>query len=397
MPILGVLDKGKVPVKIWSPLDKVESGAMEQLINVANLPFVFKHVAVMPDVHVGKGATVGSVIATKGAICPAAVGVDIGCGMMAIKTNLDHKIVLEKLSIIRHSIERSVPVSHNGNSRITTSVSEWAGWDKWTALDKIDKALKDKAMTQLGSLGGGNHFIEVCLDTENNVWVMLHSGSRNVGKVLADRHINSAKDLMKQMMISLPDPDLAYLPETTEQFKNYIRDLTWCQDYAYQNRIEMMGRVMKDLAHAIYGTPDGSLISRELEVNCHHNYVSREHHFNQDVLVTRKGAVRAREGDLGIIPGSMGAKSFIVRGKGNAESFCSCSHGAGRSHSRSAAKRLFTLDDLARETAGVECRKDEGVLDEIPSAYKDIDQVMANQSDLVEVVAQIKQVLCIKG
>ncbi|HEX4922905.1 MAG TPA: RtcB family protein, partial [Bdellovibrionales bacterium] len=382
------------PIKIWSELEKVEGAAINQLVNTANLPFVFKHVAAMPDVHLGKGATVGSVIATKGAICPAAVGVDIGCGMMAVKTPLDHRRVLDNLPAIRHSIERSIPLGHESNRRITGTVSGWKGWSAWDGLSFTDKKLREKAMSQLGSLGGGNHFIELCLDTVNNVWVMLHSGSRNVGKTLAERHINEAKYMMEMMKVHLADHDLAYFTEESRQFKAYLHDLLWAQQYAFQNRIEMMGRVMKDLAHAVN---DKNEIPRLLEVNCHHNYVAVEEHFGESVYVTRKGAVRAREGDLGIIPGSMGAKSFIVRGKGNEDAFHSCSHGAGRLMSRGEAKRRFTVDDLRRETTGVECRKDAGVIDEIPSAYKNIDEVMANQTDLVDVVAQLKQVLCIKG
>lgn len=401
MPVKAVLSKGRVPVKIWSDMSTVESSALDQLTNTANLPFVFKHVAAMPDVHLGHGATVGSVIATKGAICPAAVGVDIGCGMMAIKTNLDPVIVQDKIKEIRHSIERSIPVSHHGNSKILTTVTNWKGWQTFADLNatkihrKGEGDLLKTCMAQLGTLGGGNHFIEVCLDTQNNVWVMLHSGSRNIGKSLAEMHIYGAKEEMKKMFINLPDPDLAYYVEKTAQFDQYMFDLTWAQEYAFANREEMMRRVIKDLSYAVYGE-DGK-VQKLMEVNCHHNYVSRENHYGENVLVTRKGAVRARQGDLGIIPGSMGAKSFIVRGLGNDESFHSCSHGAGRRMSRSEAKRRFNLADLSAQTAGVECRKDEGVIDEIPSAYKDIDEVMDNQTDLVEIVAQLKQIMCIKG
>ncbi len=401
MPIKGVISKARVPIKIWSDLATVESSAITQLTNTANLPFVFKHVAAMPDVHLGHGATVGSVIATKCAICPAAVGVDIGCGMMAIKTDLDARVVQDKIVAIRHSIERSVPVGHEGNKKILTSVNQWGGWQTWNNITALNdgktgaKELLARAESQLGTLGGGNHFIELCLDLDNNVWIMLHSGSRNIGKTLAERHILKAKDEMKKMFISLPDPDLAYFVEQTVQYDNYMHDLMWAQEYARQNREEMMSRILKDVSYAVYGE-DGK-VGQLMNVNCHHNYVSKENHYGENVLVTRKGAVRARQGDLGIIPGSMGAKSYIVRGLGNPESFDSCSHGAGRRMSRSEAKRRFTLADLQAQTAGVECRKDEGVIDEIPSAYKDIDEVMANQTDLVEVVAQLKQFLCIKG
>lgn len=398
MPIQSVLNKGKVPVKIWIPMQDIESAALTQLSNMANLPFLFKHIAAMPDAHMGNGACVGSVVATKDAIMPAAVGVDIGCGMCAVKTDLNMNQIMDKLPKIRASIERSIPLGMDYNRKITTNVKNWNGWANWSSLTKGDDALKQRAMSQLGSLGGGNHFIEICLDSDNNVWVMLHSGSRNVGKTVAERHINDAKRLMSEKHISneeLPDRELAYFVAQDMEFQNYIKDVQWCQDYAAQNRVEMMNRVMKDISHAV--GMGGAPIGRLLEVNCHHNYIAHEFHFGEEVLVTRKGAVKAALGDLGIIPGSMGAKSYIVKGLGNADSFCSCSHGAGRRMSRGEAKRTFTLDDLAKQTAGIECRKDEGVIDEIPSAYKDIDVVMANQSDLVEVVATLKQVMCVKG
>jgi tRNA-splicing ligase RtcB len=400
MPIKSVLNKAKVPVKIWSDIETVESSALDQLTNTANLPFVFKHVAAMPDLHVGHGAVVGSVIATKGAVCPAAVGVDIGCGMMALRTDLDPKVVQDKITAIRLSIERSIPVGHESNRNLTKSVEGWKLWNNWDTLsvlgqDKDRTTMWKRAQSQLGSLGGGNHFIEVCLDTSGAVWVMLHSGSRNVGKVIAERHMDKAKDLMKQMFISLPDPELAYFAQGTTEFTNYLADVEWCQEYAAQNRREMMERVLKDLSYAVHGEP--AAIEVDFKVNCHHNYISKEHHYGENVLVTRKGAVRARRDDLGIIPGSMGTKSYIVKGLGNEESFCSCSHGAGRRMSRGAAKRTFTLQDLESQTAGVECRKDEGVLDEIPGAYKDLDVVMANQTDLVEILHELKQIMVVKG
>jgi|SRR6478736_3299003 len=388
----------RVPIKIWTDLTKLEESALKQLKNTAKLPFVFKHVAAMPDVHFGLGATVGSVIATKGAVIPAAVGVDIGCGMMAVKTDLDHRVIQDKIKEIRHSIERSVPVGFDGNHRITESVEKWEGWKTYynmSAVSSFKRDLMKSTLEKLGSLGGGNHFIEICLDTENNVWVMLHSGSRNIGNAVAKYHIDNARSLMKKMFIELPDPDLAYLAEQTKEYDEYINDLNWCQEYAFQNRIEMMSRILKDLSYAIYNE-DGK-VERLMEVNCHHNYASKENHYGENVLVTRKGAVRARSGDFGIIPGSMGAKSFIVRGLGNQESFHSCSHGAGRTMSRTKAKENFTVEDLKAQTEGVECRKDAGVLDEIPGAYKNIDEVMENQKDLVEVVAQLKQIACIKG
>jgi tRNA-splicing ligase RtcB len=391
MPIKTVLSEGKVPVKIWADKDTIEVDALKQLNDMAKLPFVFKHIAVMPDVHLGKGATVGSVIATKNAICPASVGVDIGCGMMAVKTNLNHNLVVDKLVELRKLIEQDIPVGFNSNERIYKDVENWTGWLK-KPIDYFDKDLELRALSQLGSLGGGNHFIEICLDKENNVWVMLHSGSRNVGKTLATRYINSAKNLMKSMFIDLPNPDLAYLVNETTEFDNYVNAVSWCQDYAFENRKEMMRRIMSILSHTFNRT-----VSKELEINCHHNYISKEFHFGENVYITRKGAVRARLNDLGIIPGSMGAKSFIVKGLGNNDSFHSCSHGAGRKMSRTQAKKQFTLNDLENELKGIECRKDLGIIDEIPSAYKNIDEVMNNQNDLVEILAELKQILCIKG
>lgn len=384
----------RVPVKIWT--DQVEPKAQTQLENTARLPFVFKHVAAMPDVHFGMGATIGSVIATKGAICPAAVGVDIGCGMMAVKTELNDTQVLEILPALRHSWERSVPVGFEANRKIAESVHKWPGWDFWNSEDvRKDSYLYTKALTQMGSLGGGNHFIELCLDNGNAVWVVLHSGSRGVGNGIAQRHIETAKGLMKRYFIELPDPDLAYFAEATPECDAYLKDLQWCQDYAFQNRIEMMNRCLKDLSHAIGFS--GLPLTRLMEINCHHNYVEKENHYGENVFVTRKGAVRARETDYGIIPGSMGTRSYIVQGRGNEASFHSCSHGAGRRMSRTEARKRFTAVDLEDQTRGVECRKDLGVLDEIPGAYKDIDKVMEDQSDLVTVVATLKQVLCVKG
>jgi tRNA-splicing ligase RtcB (3'-phosphate/5'-hydroxy nucleic acid ligase) len=391
---MKVIDTERIPIKIWSELEKVDANAIEQLKNTARMPFVFKHVAAMPDVHLGIGATVGSVIATKKAIMPAAVGVDIGCGMMAVKTGLDYRLVQDKIKEIRHSIERSIPVGFSQHKNKTAVGLDFPGWSTIESLKGYDLDLKQKAKMQMGTLGGGNHFIEICLDTENNVWVMLHSGSRGVGNKVAVRHMNEAKDLMKNMFINLPDPDLAYFIQDTKEFQLYIADLKWCQEYAMQNRVEMMNLVMKDLSYAVN---NGHPITRVMEVNCHHNYTEQENHYNENVWVTRKGAVRARVDDLGIIPGSMGAKSFIVRGLGNHESFQSCSHGAGRKMSRTQATKTFTKDDLAKQTEGVECRKDAGVVDEIPAAYKDIDEVMNNQKDLVEIVAQLKQILCVKG
>lgn len=362
--------------------------------NVASLPFVFKHVALMPDVHLGKGALVGSVVATKEAIVPAAVGVDIGCGMGAIKTPFVADQLEGKLQQIRRDIEALIPVGFNQNNEADAHVLNWEGWQHFKHLHAGVQHLADKATKQMGSLGGGNHFIEICVDESNQVWLMLHSGSRNIGNVLAQRHIDTAKELAKLAGEKLPDPDLAYFVQETAEFKAYWHDLQWAQNYARVNREVMMARSQRVLEKHL---SNGQLFIPCLQVNCHHNYAEREVHFGEEVYVTRKGAVRAQQDDYGIIPGSMGAKSYIVKGKGNVASYCSCSHGAGRLMSRNKAKLNFTLEDLIQQTQGVECRKDEGVLDEIPGAYKPIDQVMANQTDLVEVVATLKQVVCVKG
>lgn len=377
------------PVKIWASI--LEPEAEQQLLNLAKLPFIHSHVAVMPDAHAGKGSTVGTVIATKGAIIPAAVGVDIGCGMAAVKLpyTLDRLSGDGQLAVLRHDIERSVPVGRFGNKE---PAQRWVDFHNLRGAPNESASL-DRAAVQLGSLGGGNHFIEVCGDTEGGLWIVLHSGSRNVGKTLAERHIDKAKGLMKQYYISLPDPDLAYLAQGTVEFNAYLKDLMWAQEYAAENRREMLARVMTCVARAL----GVQALSPELEINCHHNYTSLENHYGKNVYVTRKGAVSAQDGQWGIIPGSMGTRSYIVQGKGNHESFCSCSHGAGRAMSRTQARKLFGVDDLAAQTAGVECRKDDGVVDEIPAAYKDIDQVMADQADLVTVRFTLKQVLCVKG
>ena len=371
-----------------------EFSIQEQVMlrNVSRLPCLFKHVALMPDAHLGKGSMVGSVVATKEAVIPATVGVDIGCGMMAVKTPFKSGILDGKLRELRLKIEEAIPT---GFSQYRESVDESSDWDGWNEFADLHEGVRDrraKAMRQLGTLGGGNHFIEVCLDTENLVWLMLHSGSRNIGKELAERHISTAKSLWR--LNELPDPDLAYFISGTPEFQAYWKDLEWAQRYAMKNREIMMTRLLnvfnKTFNHRQPFEP-------ELAVNCHHNYVALEQHYGESVFVTRKGAINAAAGTYGIIPGSMGAKSFIVRGRGLAESFNSCSHGAGRKLSRGAAKRNFTREDLERQTAGVECRKDLGVLDEIPSAYKPIEKVMKNQKDLVHVVAEIKQVVCVKG
>jgi tRNA-splicing ligase RtcB len=353
---------------------------------MGNMPFIYSHVAVMPDAHAGKGSTVGTVIASQGAIIPAAVGVDIGCGMCAVKLPFQIELFGDDVSKLRHSIERSVPVGFNENKE----VSERAG-EALTAIEgglSTQKGINlDKVGRQLGSLGGGNHFIEICADSKGGAWVVLHSGSRNIGKTLAEIHIEKAKGLMKSYFIDLPDPDLAYLAQGTVEFKAYIQDLLWAQQYAKANRNEMMLRVLKDISFSVYGEDKGSEFMTTLRVDCHHNYTAMEHHDGKNVWITRKGAVSAKAGELGIIPGSMGTK----------DSFCSCSHGAGRRMSRTRAKANFTIEDLREQTSGVECRKDKDVIDEIPGAYKDIDQVMENQRDLVKPIHVLKQIMCIKG
>jgi len=381
------------PVLSWAN-HALGSQETQMAKNVASLPFVFKHVALMPDVHLGKGALVGSVLATKDAVIPAAVGVDIGCGMAAIKTPFVADQLEGKLKKIRLDIEAAIPVGFNENKDVEKAVTNWQGWRDFQELHSGVQRLDGKAMKQLGSLGGGNHFIELCLDRENQVWLMLHSGSRHIGNMLAQCHISTAKELAKLAQQHLPDPDLAYFVAGTPEFAAYWRDLQWAQNYARYNRDIMMARFQRIVEKYLAG---GKQTKPLLSVNCHHNYAEKEVHFGEEVYLTRKGAVRAREEDYGIIPGSMGAKSFIVKGKGNHDSYCSCSHGAGRLMSRTKAKKQFTLDDLVGQTQGVECRKDGGVLDEIPGAYKPIDEVMANQSDLVEVVAELKQVVCVKG
>ena len=362
------------------------------LRNVSRLPCLFKHVALMPDAHLGKGSMVGSVVATRDAVIPATVGVDIGCGMMAVKTPFKSGILDGKLKELRLAIEEAIPVGFNAYKEAVDESSYWAGWKDFSERHEGVHDRKAKAMKQLGTLGGGNHFIEVCLDTESFVWLMLHSGSRNIGKELADRHISTAKSLWK--LAELPSPDLAYFIQGTPEFAAYWEDLKWAQGYAMKNREIMMARLLK-VFNKMFNHRE--TFEPEMAVNCHHNYVALEKHYGEKVFVTRKGAINADRGVYGIIPGSMGAKSFIVKGRGLAESFNSCSHGAGRKMSRGAAKRHFTSADLIKQTAGVECRKDHGVLDEIPGAYKSIEAVMKNQKDLVEVVAEIKQVVCVKG
>ncbi|WP_437726180.1 RtcB family protein [Sorangium sp. So ce861] len=382
--------KGKnVDIKLWTRPEEVERVALEQLRNISALPWVFHHVAAMPDVHFGKGATVGSVIAMRDAVAPAAVGVDIGCGMGALRTNLTAADLPDDLKRIRSDLERAIPV---GFAAHDTPLKGFAGlplWDEFASLTPKVQGLFTKARCQLGTLGGGNHFIELCLDTDGGVWLMLHSGSRNIGKELAEIHIATAKKLAHNR--DLPDRELAVFLAGTQEMKAYRRDLFWAQRYARTNR-----EAMFHLAEGVLRRHFPQLEIQEA-IYCHHNYVAEEIHFGEEVLVTRKGAIRAGKGELGIIPGSMGTRSYIVRGLGNPEAFESASHGAGRKMSRGEAKRRFTTKDLAAQTAGVECRKDGGVLDEIPSAYKPIERVMDDQRDLVEIVAELRQVLCVKG
>ncbi len=400
-----VIEGAARPIKAWTHGVPIEDSALAQLRNVANLPFIHKHVAVMPDVHWGMGATVGSVIPTVGAIIPAAVGVDIGCGMMAVRTSVRAEHLPDSLLELRTAIEAAVPHGRTDNGG-RNDKGAWADEPpalaaaKWAVLKdgyeavvaKHPKAAHQRGFGHLGTLGTGNHFIELCLDEDARLWVMLHSGSRGVGNRFGTYFVERAKHEMRRWFVNLPDADLAYFPEGTEGFVDYVRAVSWAQKYALANREVMMDRVLGVLRETF-----PNLTADELAVNCHHNYVSREHHFGKDVYVTRKGAVRAGAGELGIIPGSMGARSFIVRGKGEAESFCTCSHGAGRAMSRNEAKRRFTVEDHVAATAGVECRKDAEVIDETPMAYKDIDAVMAAQADLVEIVHTLRQVVCVKG
>ncbi len=397
--------EGGAPIKAWMRGVSVEQAAMEQLRNVASLPFIHKHVAVMPDVHWGRGAPIGSVIATKGAIIPAAVGVDIGCGMMAVQTTLPADDLPDNLLGVRSAIEAAVPHGRTDNGG-DNDRGAWGdvppnSYHHWQRLqnrynnitEKHPKAVSRNNARHLGTLGTGNHFIEVCLDEADSVWVMLHSGSRGCGNRIGTYFIGAAKREMERWFIQLPDRDLAYLVEGSELFADYVEAVGWAQDFALENRNVMMDAVLGAMEDVL----PSFMVFTDTAVQCHHNYIDRENHFGSNVWVTRKGAVRARTGDLGIIPGSMGAQSFIVRGRGVADSFNSCSHGAGRAMSRTEARRRFTVEDHVAATAGVECRKDLEVIDETPAAYKDIDAVMRAQEDLVEVVHTLRQVVCVKG
>lgn len=387
-------------IKAWTSGVAFEEECREQVARVADLPFIYKWVAVMPDVHLGKGAAVGMVIPTRGAVIPAAVGVDIGCGMVAQRTSLRAQDLPEQLGKLRAAIEKAVPHGQKGKQAGWREIPNAArqAWRPLAAdfarlVEKHPVLAEANHLNHLGSLGGGNHFIEICLDEGQQVWVMLHSGSRGVGNRIGTYFIEMARQDMRVHVRNLPDADLAYLQEGTVGFSDYVEAVGWAQRFAAQNRAVMMDLVLAALRAS--GLPEFVLLDQA--INCHHNYVAVEEHFGESVLVTRKGAVRARRGDLGIIPGSMGAASFIVRGLGNADSFHSCSHGAGRLMSRGEAKRRFSLADHAVATAGVECRRDVSVLDETPAAYKSIKQVMTAQQDLVETVHALKQVICVKG
>lgn len=402
-----IIDSPQGLIKAWVDGVPVEDAAKDQLRNVASMPFIYKHIAVMPDVHWGMGATVGSVIATKGAIIPAAVGVDIGCGMSAVRTSLTASDLPDNLNALRTAIEQRIPHGRSDNGGVNDIGSRRSDdvWNRYASQSLVDKlgAITDKhpeiaraatrAAYQVGTLGTGNHFVEVCLDEEQRVWIMLHSGSRGIGNRIGTHFIELAKKDMERWFINLPDKDLAYIPQCSELFTDYFVALMWAQEYAALNR-----QVMMDCAlEALIATLGCTFTCDEGAISCHHNYVASERHFGENVLITRKGAVNAEAGKLGIIPGSMGARSFIVEGKGNRDSFCSCSHGAGRTMSRAEARRRFTIEDHIAATAGVECRKDDGVLDETPAAYKPIDAVMAAQSDLVSIKHTLSQIVCVKG
>jgi len=398
MPVRQEISEGLVPVKVYT--GEIEPAARQQLVNISRLPIVHHHVAAMPDVHLGIGATVGSVIPTKKAIIPAAVGVDIGCGMMATRLSLTaNELDENSLKKVFGQISRDVPVGFGQHSDRDARTGAAKAFQKRLrrVLDNhpgIEKRVGRKSswVHQLGTLGGGNHFIEVCLDEADRVWVMLHSGSRGIGNAIGTYFIELAKKDSQKNNVHLPDADLAYFPEGARHFDDYVEAVGWAQDYARANREEMMDLVLDAMRRHL-----PSFGVTEEAVNCHHNYVEREVHYGEPVWLTRKGAIRARTGELGIIPGSMGVRSYIVRGKGSAESFHSCAHGAGRLMSRNAAQKKFSVKDLEEQTHGVICRKDKGVIDEIPGAYKNIDEVMANQSDLVDVVHTLKQVICVKG
>lgn len=392
-------EKNGFPVKVWT--EDLDKNAEEQLLNISSMPFIHNHVAVMPDAHVGMGCTIGSVVPTHKAIIPAAVGVDIGCGMMAAKTNIKAKDLPDDLSKIRESIERTIPLGpgrcHQKEYDLDKIQNQFISHSKINQFfvndpEKMFGVKTKKWRNQMGSLGGGNHFIEICLDEDDVVWVMLHSGSRGIGNKIGMEFIGKAKEDMRIHQVNLPDKDLAYFSEGTEHFDDYVKAVGWAQEYAFMNRRVMMTLIFGQLE---YYFPQVRV--EEQAINCHHNYVEKEYHYGENVWVTRKGAIRARENDMGIIPGSMGTRSYIVRGKGNQESFHSCSHGAGRRMSRRKAFDKFTMEDLEEQTLGVEMKRRNAIIDEIPGAYKDIDQVMKNQEDLVDIVHTLKQIVSVKG
>jgi tRNA-splicing ligase RtcB len=410
--------RSKVPVKIWT--NDIDVKTKTQLDNLATMPFIFPHIAVMADCHLGKGATIGSVIPCRGAVIPASVGVDLGCGMSAAKLNLKVEELPDTLHPVRLEIERLVPHGRSdGGGRgdygawgdLPADVAQawfhehWGGSTLQARLDAIGVVHPGivkkpvNAERHLGTLGTGNHFVEVCFDENNDIWVMLHSGSRGIGNRIGTYFIELAKKDMKKWFINLPDEDLAYLPEGSDNFNDYVQAVSWAQDFAKANREIMLKRTLRALSTTIPVYRDGhkDLLVQDSIIDCHHNYLIQEHHFDQNVWVTRKGAIRARVGDLGIIPGSMGTGSFIVEGKGNLQSFHSCSHGAGRRMSRGEAARTFTVEDLIKQTDGIECKKDLSIIDEIPGAYKDIYTVMENQSDLVSIKHKLLQIINVKG
>lgn len=378
--------------------ENIEPEAIQQITNTASVPFLYKHVAVMPDTHFGKGSTVGTVLPTKGAIIPAAVGVDIGCGMIAVETNIKFEDVKDKLHDIRTGIERRIPMSAGKfNNKITDSAQKRiTELENTPGIDTANK-LTNNWKEQLGTLGGGNHFIELCVDTDNKVWATLHSGSRGVGNKIGNHYIGVAQKLCENMFVKLPDRDLAYLPETSSEFNDYIRDMRWAQHFALLNREEMMDRFMAELSTIVLGDHTRASELEVKRINCHHNFTQIENHMGNNVWVTRKGAIKASVGSFGMIPGSMGTKSYIVEGKGNVMSFESAPHGAGRKFSRSKARQSFTMEDFDKAMVGIEHRRTEVLLDEIPGAYKDIDEVMENAKDLVDIKAVLKQILNVKG
>jgi tRNA-splicing ligase RtcB (3'-phosphate/5'-hydroxy nucleic acid ligase) len=394
-----VMERVNPKAIVFLPWNSIEAGAQRQILNTASMPFIFKHVAVMPDCHYGKGATVGTVLATKGAVIPAAVGVDIGCGMIAVRTPLTRADIPQPAAV-RAGIERRIPMSAGrNNAKITATAAERIKTlEQLAANTKATPDQYDKNWAfALGTLGGGNHFIELAEDTDGAVWLTLHSGSRGVGNRIGNHYIKVAQDLCQKRRIELPDRDLAYLPEDHPAFAAYLRDLIWAQQFALHNRNEMMDRVLAEVSHAVCG---GGRHQRELEllrINSHHNFTQQEDHFGERVWVTRKGAIKATKDSWAMIPGSMGTRSYIVVGKENPMSFHSAPHGAGRRYSRTKARALFTMEDLSRAMKGIEYRHSRVLLDEIPDAYKDIDQVMENAKDLVEVKYVLKQFVNVKG